>query len=462
MDLRNKTLCATGFHAPERGGIDCLENALIDIDGDGSITAIHRPADADYRAIRNACEQSGRLVSLPSGSYLLPGFVDLHVHAPQYPQLGSALDVPLEVWLQTYTFPLEARYQDLAFARRSYGLLVEDLLANGTTTALYFATIHQEATRLLVELCLEKGQRALIGKVAMDNADACPDYYRDASPQAALDGTLALIEFIRGHAENAENRVLPVVTPRFIPSCTDATLEGLGAIASGCGCHVQTHCSESDWAHGYVLSRYGATDTAMLDRFGLLGRKTVLAHANFLTDADMEMIAVRKAAIAHCPLSNAYFANAVFPLRAALEKGLHVGLGTDISGGPSPSMIENCRGAILASRMLQSGVDPALDAAVRSTSGPAQIDFRDAFYIATTGGGIALDLPIGQFKPGYKFDAIVIDVNVDGGTVRLWEEFDSGDQILQKIIYTASTGNIAGVWIDGQQRHHRSRRSGGC
>ena len=456
MDLRNKTLCATGFQAPERGTIDCLEDALIDIDGDGTIAAIYRRGDVDYHVIREDREKRGRLIDLPAGSYLLPGFVDLHVHAPQYPQLGSALDVPLEIWLQTYTFPLEARYQDLAFAKRSYGLLVEDLLANGTTTALYFATIHQEATRALVDICLEKGQRALIGKVAMDNVDECPDYYRDASPQAALDGTHELIDFIRSHPDNGDSRVLPVVTPRFIPSCTDATLEGLGTIANECGCHVQTHCSESDWAHGYVLSRYGVTDTEMLDRYGLLGRRTVLAHANFLTAADMEMIAVREAAVAHCPLSNAYFANAVFPLRAALEKGLHVGLGTDISGGPSASMLENCRGAILVSRMLQSGVDPTLDPGARSTYGPAQIDFRDAFYIATTGGGVALDLPIGQFKPGYKFDAIVIDVEAEGGTVRLWDELDKGDGILQKIIYTASKGNISTVWVGGQERHHNT------
>ena len=450
MDLRNKTLRASGFHSPERGTIDRLDDVLIVIGGDGAIEAIHRPGEPDYLTIRDAHEASGRLMTLPEGSYLLPGFVDLHVHAPQYPQLGKALDVPLEIWLQEATFPLEARYTDIAFARRSYGLLVEDLLANGTTTAVYFATIHQEATRVLVDTCLEKGQRALIGKVAMDNTDECPDYYRDASPEAALDGTRALIDYISRHRDNAEGRVLPVVTPRFIPSCTDAALEGLGAIAGECGCHVQTHCSESDWAHGYVLSRFGATDAEMLDRFGLLGRRTVLAHANFLTAEDMERVRLREAAVAHCPLSNAYFANAVFPLRTALEKGLHVGLGTDISGGPSAFMLENCRGAVLASRMLQSGVDPRLDPAARSSFGQAQIDFRDAFYIATTGGGIALDLLIGQFKPGYQFDAVVIDTKAERGSVRIWEELDDGDQILQKIIYTASQANIASVWVGGQ------------
>lgn len=451
MDLRGKTLSASGFHSPERGTIDVLDDVLIEIDAAGTITAVHRHGDPNYRTIRDARDASGELVSLPPGSYILPGFVDLHVHAPQYPQLGDALDVPLEVWLQKYTFPLEARYQDAAFARRVYGLLVEDLLANGTTTALYFATIHQEATRVLVDTCLEKGQRALIGKVAMDNAEECPDYYRDLTPEEALDGTRALIDYVRGHPDNREGRVLPVVTPRFIPSCTEATLEGLGAIAKECGCHVQTHCSESDWAHGYVLARHGMTDTDSLNRFGLLGRKTVLAHANFLTAKDMETIKARETAVAHCPLSNAYFANAVFPLRAALEKGLHVGLGTDISGGPSASMLENARGAILVSRMLQSGVDPNLPPAARSTLGPAQIDFRDAFHIATSGGGIALDLPVGQFAPGYQFDAVLIDTGAEKGTVRLFEDRDEGEGILQKIIYTASKPNLTTTWVGGRK-----------
>ncbi|MFT4181265.1 MAG: guanine deaminase [Rhizobium sp.] len=451
MDLRGKTLSASGFHAPERGTIDVLDDVLIEIDAGGAIAAVHRHGEPNYRSIRDARDASGELVTLPAGSYILPGFVDLHVHAPQYPQLGDALDVPLEVWLQKYTFPLEARYRDIAFARRVYGLLIEDLLANGTTTALYFATIHQEATRALVDICLEKGQRALIGKVAMDNADECPDYYRDQSPREALDGTRALIDYVRAHPDNHEARVLPVVTPRFIPSCTDATLEGLGEIARECGCHVQTHCSESDWAHGYVLARHGMTDTESLDRFGLLGRKSVLAHANFLTAKDMETVRAREAAVAHCPLSNAYFANAVFPLRAALEKGLHVGLGTDISGGPSASMIENARGAILVSRMLQSGVDPTLSAAARSVFGPAQIDFRDAFYIATSGGGLALDLPVGQFTPGYQFDAVLIDAAAEKGTVRLFDDRDEGEGILQKIIYTASKSNIAATWVGGRK-----------
>lgn len=449
--LLGKTLCASGFHAPERGSVVCLDEALIGIDADGAIGSVRLRDDPAYAREKAALRAAGGLVTLPEGSYLLPGFVDLHVHAPQYPQLGAALDAPLEVWLTKYTFPLEARYRDAAFARRSYDLLVKDLLANGTTTALYFATIHQEATRVLVDVCLERGQRALIGKVAMDNDETCPDFYRDASPQAAIEGTRALVDYVRAHPGNRDARVLPVVTPRFIPACTDAALDGLGALARECGCHVQTHASESGWEHGYGLARHGLTDTRSLDRFGLIGRRSVLAHANFITPDDMDTIRARGAAVAHCPASNAYFANAAFPLRAALEKGLHVGLGTDISGGPSASLFESCRAAILVSRLLESGVDPALSQAARSARAGARIDFREAFHLATAGGAQALDLPVGRFAPGCLFDAMVVDTRAEQGGIRLWDELDAGEGVLQKIVYGASRANIACVWVGGRQ-----------
>ena len=449
--LRGRAIIASGFHTKRRGEIDFFQDGLISIGADGAIVSVHRPHDQDYAEQKARQAAAGTLASLPEGSYLLPGFVDVHIHAPQYPQLGSALDVPLEVWLQKYTFPLEARYADAAFARKSYRVLVEDLIANGTTTALYFATIHQEATRILADICLEAGQRALIGKVVMDNADQCPDYYRDASPDQALRGTEDLIGYIRSHPANAEGLVKPVVTPRFIPSCTDATLRALGALARQCDCHVQTHCSESDWQHGYVLDRHGITDTESLDRFGLLGRHTVLAHSNLITSTNMDTIRARGSGIAHCPLSNAYFSSAVFPLKTALEKGLHVGLGTDISGGPSGSLFDNMRSALFVARLLESGVDPNLGPAERSRHTGVWVDFRDAFYLATTGGGIALDLPVGHFSPGFQFDAMAIDTTAKQGTIRLWDDIDDGENILQKIIYTASRPNIAKVWIGGRE-----------
>ncbi len=436
VSLRGRALLGDFVHAPVRGEIEVLADHVIRIGDDGMIVSVGPAADG---------VPEGTL-ELPQGQVVLPGFVDLHVHAPQYPQLGLALDEPLEVWLGKYTFPLEARYADLDFARAAYGTLVSDLLAGGTTTALYFATVHREATQLLAEICLAKGQRGLVGKVVMDNPDTSPGYYRDETAEAAVADTRAVIDRIRALPGN--DRVLPVITPRFIPSCTDDALAGLGALAQECGCHVQTHCSESDWAHGYALERYGQTDTAALDGFGLLTRKTVLAHSVFLTDADMDTVRDAGAGVAHCALSNMYFANAVFPLRRALEKGVHVGLGTDISGGPSASMFEACRTTVQASRLLETGTDSDVPRETRGHPGTS-IDMKTAFHLATAGGGEALELPIGLFRAGFHFDAIAIDPSAELGAIRLFGA--QAVERIEQILYGASRTNIAATWVGGDQ-----------
>jgi guanine deaminase len=448
--LRSKTVAGTFFHAPVRGSVEVLADALVMVDAAGVIEAVLRADDGGHDAARREAERSGSLIALPAETFVLPGFVDLHIHAPQYPQLGTALHVPLEVWLQENTFPLEARYADLAFAERAYSSLVSDLLALGTTTAVMFASIHGPATRRLVDLCLDGGLRAVIGKTAMDDPRGCPDFYRDASPEAAIEGSEALIDYVRSHPANRAGDVLPAVIPRFIPACTDAALEGLGRLAQACGCHVQTHCSESDWEHGAVLARYGRSDAKALDGFGLLTRRTVLAHGNLIPDEDMDLIRTRGSGVAHCPLSNVYFSNAVFPLRQALQKGLRVGLGTDIAGGPSASLMENIRMTVHASRMLEEGVDPALPPERRGRR-ESRVDWKTAFHLATAGGADVLDIPVGTFRPGMKFDAIAIDTALPDGTMRRLDGDEDREVTLQRILYTASKRNIADVWVGGRR-----------
>ncbi len=443
------TIVATAMHTPVRGEVDIHEDTLIVVDAGGAIAEVRAPGDPEYEALKKAGRDRGNLVEFGPGRYLLPGLVDLHIHAPQWPQLGTALHRPLYDWLRDHTFPLEARYADLAFADRIYSSLVDTLLANGTTTAVYFATVHLEATKLLTRKCYERGQRGLVGKVAMDDPDQCPDYYRDPSPGAAIDDTWELIEYVRTLDCDGGGLVMPVVTPRFVPSCTDALLDGLGSVAAASGCHIQTHCSESDWQHGYVIDRHGRTDSESLEAFGLMTRRSVLAHSNFITDGDMGRFRATGAGIAHCPLSNIYFANSVFPLRAALDRGLHVGLGTDISGGHDPSMLDACRQAVAASRALEDGVDPALHSTRRGRPG-SRIDFAEAFWLATAGGGEALDLPIGFFARGQDFDAMLIDTTVADSNLIIWEDLDSLDDVFQKIVYNAARNNIRRVWVGGR------------
>lgn len=441
----------TALHAPTRGQIERLEEVLVSVDDGGAITEILAHASADGSALAARHRAAGTLRELRRGQYLVPGLVDLHVHAPQWPQLGLALDHPLEVWLQNYTFPLEARYADLAYAAPVYESLVAELLANGTTTAVYYGSIHLPATQRLAEICLSRSQRALIGRVAMDDPDQCPPYYRDASAASAESDTRAFLDFVHTLPGNGAGLIKPVITPRFIPSCTDDLLHRLGALARATGCHVQTHCSESDWAHAYVLGRCGVTDTTALDGFGLLTRRTILAHGNFIGDADVQRIVTRGAGIAHCPLSNVYFSDAVLPLRRLLERNVHVGLGTDIAGGASPSLLENARYAVIASRMLEAGVDTTEERAARRRE-DSRIDAPTAFWLATAAGGIALDLPIGVFKEGFQFDAVLIDPDMPGGNLRLGQG-DTAQDVLQKIVYNGTRANVREVWVAGRSVH---------
>ena len=429
---------AAALHTPEPNRLEWWPDALISVDASGSIVSVRDCAGP----------LPDTLITLPPGQILLPGLVDLHIHAPQWPQLGTALDLPLERWLQDYTFPLEARYADTGYAAEVYESLVTSLLANGTTTALYFASLHVPATQILAETCLRRGQRGLVGRVAMDHPQLCPAYYRDASAAQAEADTRALIRHIRAMPGNEDALVRPVITPRFIPACTDDLLRRLGALAAETGCHVQTHASESDWEHGHVLHRCGCSDTAALEGFGLLGRRSVLAHGNFLSDADLDLIGAAQAAVAHCPLSNAYFAGAVFPLRQALARGTNVGLGTDIAGGAHPSVLDSARMAITAARMLESGVDPARPAGERGVPG-ARIDAITAFWLATAAGGVALDLPVGQFRPGFQFDAIALDPAAPGSNLML-RPGEPPERMLERIVHTASRANIARVWVAGR------------
>jgi guanine deaminase len=449
----DRAFLATALHTPVRGRLEILQDTLIVAGSDGKIQAIHPAGSPGLDASIRRFAAAGTLVTLGEGQYLLPGLIDLHVHAPQWPQLGLALDLPLQEWLQTYTFPLEARYADLKYAETVYASLVDGLLANGTTTALYYATIHLPATQKLADICLQKSQRALIGRVAMDDPGQCPAYYRDASAQIAEAETRAFIAYVQSMPGNQAGLIRPVITPRFIPSCTDELLRGLGALAQETGCHVQTHCSESDWEHGYVLERCGITDTAALERFGLLSRRTILAHGNCVGDDDIALIAKHGAGIAHCPLSNVYFSDAVFPLRHILQQGVHVGLGSDIAGGSSPSILDNARYAVMASRMLESGADPALRRLERRRP-DSRIDALTAFWLATAGGGIALELEVGVFREGFQFDAMVVDAGVPNSNLRL-DRADAPEQILQKILYHAGRANIRDVWVANRRVHTR-------
>lgn len=439
------TVRARVFQTPSP---DTLATAdlLVTVDDEGLIASVAE-AGAD----------DGADVILPPNQVLVPGLIDTHVHAPQWPQLATALDRPLEEWLFDHTFPLEARFADPEFADRVWESMVPSLLAAGTTTAVYHASIHEPATTALAAACRRHGQRAFVGRVAMDHPTGTPPWYRDADALVGVEASARSIDEIRGLA-GRPRLVQPIVTPRFIPACTDALLEGLGELATATGTRIQTHCSESDWEHDHVLERHGTTDTASLERFGLLAEHTVLAHATHLTGDDRRRVIARGAGVAHCPLSNAYFSNAVFPARRAIDAGMRVGLGTDIAGGADGAVLGQCAHAVTSSRMLESGVDVTTPAGRRGVEG-SRIDIITAFWMATLGGAELLGIPAGLLTPGRVFDAVAVDLD----DVGIWPEVDDDTRIFEKLVRRTSKSSIRRVWVDGVDvSPDRTRASDTC
>ena len=422
------------MQTPQRGELQVLQNVVVDVDEQGVITSVgHRSGPVDH--------------DLGERAVLLPGLIDTHLHAPQWPQLGTGLDLPLEEWLFEHTFPLEKRLTEPAFASRVWPQMVATLLAHGTTTAVYYATIDVETTTMLAATCAEFGQRAFVGRVAMDYPAGTPEWYRDETASASIDASLASIEEIRALGDKL---IEPIVTPRFAPACSNDALIGLGQIAMETGVRLQTHSSESDWHHQYAFERFRTSDTNALAGFGLIRPNTVLAHGDHLADSDLDVIRLAGAGVAHCPLSNAYFANAVFPARRAVEAGVKVGLGSDIAGGASPGLLAQCAHAVTASRYLEDGVNPALAPEERGVPN-SRLTIADAFYLATLGGADLLDVPAGLIAVGRSFDAMAVQLNRPGSALQMWSDVDRGDRIFEKVVRLASSADISDVWVAGRR-----------
>lgn len=439
----------TAYHTPTAAALEVLHDVTIVVDVNGAIIGVHASETAEAAA---AVQQAVRVVRLAEHERLLPGVVDLHLHAPQWPQLGTGLDIELERWLFEYTFPLEARYADRSFAEAVWQHMVPTLLAHGTTTTVYFSSVDETATTLLAQACAQHGQRAFVGRVAMDHPLGTPEWYRDTSAAAGVEASHRSIESIRAVGGTAA-LVQPIVTPRFVPACTDELLAGLGELAARTGTLVQTHCSESDWEHTAVYQRFGRSDATVLRDFGLLREGSVLAHGDHLDDGDLALVAAAGAGVAHCPLSNSYFANAVFPARRAIHHGVKVGLGTDVAGGAEPGVLSQCGVAVTVSRMLEDGVDARLAPGERGVPS-SRLDMVAAFHLATAGGADVLGIPVGRLQVGCQFDAFIVDTSgaAAGGAsgLRHWPEVDSDERLFEKIVRLASPPDITQVWVAGR------------
>lgn len=331
-----------------------------------------------------------------SGKLIIPGMIDLHIHAPQFAFRGMHMDEELLDWLKKYTFIEESRYEDEEYARKAYSLFAGTMAKSATTRASVFATMHRAATVILMEELEKTGLITYVGKVNMDR-DA-PESLLDPSADLSAYNTFGWIN----ETADCFRYTRPILTPRFIPCCSNALLNELREIVHTYDIPVQSHLSENP---GEVeLVRQLMPDSEFYGdgyaRFDLFGKhtKTIMAHCIYSVDQEVELMKENGVYVAHCPSSNLNLCSGMAPIRKYIEKGLHVGLGSDVAAGESESIFTEIKKAIEVSKMYQRYVD--------NTCAP--LTFPEAFWLATMSGGSFFG-KVGSFEKGYEMDAVVLD-----------------------------------------------------
>ncbi len=363
-----------------------------------------------------------------SGNFVIPGFVDLHLHASQFLQCGIGMTKQLLDWLEDYTFELEAKYNDTVFAREAYSLFADKLAASGTLSSCIFASSSTKGTEILVEQLKRRGLRAYVGKVNMDcNA---PENIIETTRES-LDSTRYFVEKYRN-----EPLVRPIITPRFAPTCTGKLLAGLGELASSYNIPVQSHLSENmqeiEWVKNLFEGCDSYSDVYMQN--GLFGQtKTCMAHAIHLTPEERELVRQQNVFLVHCPDSNLNVRSGIMPVREYLKMDIPLGLASDVAGGHKLFLGEAVVRAIQLSKLVFMG-DDSLE----------PLSFPEAFYLGTKGGGKFFG-DTGSFEKGYFFDALVIEDEP------VFRELYSLEDRLEKFVYTGDDRNITACFVEGKR-----------
>ena len=369
----------------EKDRFEVYENGYVAVGDDGRVTGVAKNLDE--------LDCDGAEIVDYGDKLLIPAMNDMHVHAPQVHNQGVAMDLELLPWLQNYTFPEESKYADVEYAERMYRRFMHTQWLFGTMRSVVFGTVHTESTRRLMQLYQEAGIGALVGKVAMNRN--CPEALCE-DVEAAIAGNEKLIaEF-----GNPDGMVRPIITPRFVPSCSPELLKACGELANKYQLPVQSHLSEnvSEIAWVAELEPESKSYGDAYNRYGLFGQTpTIMAHCVWTKGHELELMKQNGVMVAHCPTSNFNLSSGMAPIRSLLDEGVRIGLGSDISGGHDLNMFRMLVYAIQVSKMhYQLNHDKAF------------LNLSEIFWIATKSAGSFFG-KVGSFEPGYEFDALVID-----------------------------------------------------
>ena len=407
-------------YSPKLGELVTIPHGALLLDDDGAVVDVlpAPPESADAEVVDYG------------DALIMPSFVDMHLHAPQYPMLGMGMDLPLLDWLNTYTFKTEARFADAEYARRTYRRLASDLITGGTTRVCMFSSLHTDATLILMEELERAGVTGYVGKVNMDrNSGEVLKETTEESKRETLRWLDACGDF---------QHIRPILTPRFTPSCTDELMAWLGRLGEERGLYVQSHLSENGGEIALVRELHPdcAQYWETYAKYGLWKDHTVMAHCVHSDEREREALLKHNVVVAHCAGSNINICSGVAPIRTMLREGVWVTLGSDIAGGAILAMNRVITMSIRASKILYMQTDGE----------DAFLTVDEGYYLGSTAGHRYFGAD-GGFARGEKLHAIVVDDGVLAEPVReltLRERFE-------RSIYLMDKSAIQAVWSDGRK-----------
>ncbi|AFS78949.1 guanine deaminase GuaD [Gottschalkia acidurici 9a] len=391
------------------------------IESDGLVKGIFKEIPKEYKNVE--VEDFG-------DSLIIPGFVDMHFHAPQFQNLGLGLDEELMPWLNKYTFPEEAKYGDEEYAKRLYTNVAKALWRNGTTRVVLFSTIHKNGTDVLMDVIDKSGIGAYIGKINMDRNS--PDFYIEDT-----DESLKVTEEWILDTKDKYKLIKPIITPSFVPACTEKLMKGLSDLSKKYNVKIQSHLSENEGEIEWVKDLHPEYNSyaSVYDGMGLLNDNTVMAHTVHSTDEEIKLLAERGTVSAHCPNGNYNLSSGIMPVRRFLESGVKVALGSDVGAGHQVGIYKVMSQAIEASKMNRVYVNRE----------EKPLTTSEVFYLGTKAGGEFFG-KVGSFEKGYEFDALVINDDNLGD-----KDFRCVEERLQRFIYIGDDRNIVRRYIAGKE-----------
>lgn len=401
-----------------------LEDGLLLINESGHIKAC-----GDYAALKSQIP-GNTIIDDHTGRFIMPGFVDGHIHYAQTDVIAS-FGTELLTWLEKYTFPAEAAFADPAHAKAVADFFCDNLLRNGTTTASVFATVHPQSCEAIFNAAYQRNMRLIAGKVLMDQH--CPENLRDTAASGHAQ-TLQLIDNWHG-----KGRLAYAITPRFVPTSSREQLALAGELfQSTPGIYLQSHVAENKDEIAWVARLYpnARSYLSVYHEFGQLGPRAIFAHCLWLDDQDWALLGESGTSIAFCPTSNTFLGSGLFDLDAAQARNVPIALATDVGGGTSFSMLQTMAEAYKVARLKGQVLTP-----------------EQAFYMATLGGARALHLQekIGNFEAGKEADLVVIDPHATPLLERRMRRASSIQEALFALMMLGDDRCVSATYLQGKR-----------